>query len=238
MRILEPATNDKLTSLYREIVVPAFPPDELMSVDELEAGVRLGTTRVTAAVDERGAPAACAVAEWSPASRVLLLSYLAVAGSGRGRGVGGSLYRHVLGEWTAQYGPCLFVAEVEHPDQHAGSAAHGDPLRRLRFYGAHGARVLRLPYFQPALRQGSRRIYGMLLLALHVDPPFTGPRPDSVAGAPLALWMQEYLAETEGPAGGDPAAAALLDALAAADGVALLDVERYREVPVALAPGR
>src|SRR5689334_19885459 len=149
------STDAELAEVYREILVPSFPPDELISPEILRSGVRDGSYRVAAARDGRGSPTAAAVAEWSPTSRVLLLSYLAVGERGRGQGVGGKLYRHVLDGWTGQDAPCLFVAEVEHPDRHAGSAAHGDPLRRLRFYGAQGARLLRAPYFQPALQAGS-----------------------------------------------------------------------------------
>ena len=233
MDVVELSTEAELAGVYREVLEPSFPPDELISPEVLHTGVREGSLRVAAALDGRGAPAAAAVGEWFPSCRVLLLSYLAVGGGGRGRGVGGKLYRHVLDGWTGQYAPCLFVAEVEHPDRHAGSEAHGDPLRRLRFYGALGARVLRAPYFQPALQAGTGRVHGMLLLALHVDPAFAGPRPDSVAAGPLRTWMTDYLEGTEGPVDrGDAEAAALLDALGADGGVDLLDVERYREVPV------
>jgi hypothetical protein len=233
MRVVELSGDDELTTLYRDVFVPSFPPGELESLSSLRAAVRDGRTRVSAAIDQRGVVVAGAAAEWSPACRVLLLSYLAVVHGGRGTSIGGALYRHVLDQWTAEYEPCLFVAEVEHPDFHTGSTAHGDPLRRLRFYGKHHARVLRLPYFQPALREDAERIYGVLLLALHVDAKFAGPVPHSIAGAPLATWMTEYLVETEGGVRTDAVTTALMDALVAAGGVQLLDTEQYREVPVA-----
>jgi GNAT superfamily N-acetyltransferase len=235
MELVELSGHDELTALYRDLLRPSFPPDELMSFDAVLAGVRNGNVTVSAALDDRGALAAGAVTEWSPSSRVLLLSYLAAAPGERGRGFGGGLYAHVLARATAAHRPCLFVAEVEHPDHHPASAAYGDPLRRLRFYGKYGALLLRVPYFQPALSEGARRIPGMLLLALHVDPAFAGPRPGSVAGEPLSTWMDEYLEETEGPVD-DPVATALRDALARPDGVDVLDVERYAEVPVARCP--
>ena len=233
MNLVELTAEDELALLHRDVLVPAFPPDELVPADALHAGVVAGVLHVSAALDENGAPVAGAVVEWSPSCRVLLLAYLAVVGDGRGGGTGGALHRHVLSRWTAEYAPCLYVAEVEHPDGHPTHAAHGDPLRRLRFYGSHGARVLRLPYFQPALHPEARRVPAMLLLALHVDPAFTGPRPDSVAGAPLGVWMTDYLEETEGGIDRvDPATTALLDALEAPEGVDLLDVERYGGVPI------
>ena len=45
-----------------------------------------------------------------------------------------------------------------------------DPLSRLRLYERLGARVLGVPFVQPALGPGRARVHGFLLLAFHVDP--------------------------------------------------------------------
>jgi hypothetical protein len=235
MKLAELSADDRLASLYYDIFTPAFPADQLGTLDAIRAGIRDGYTRVVTVIDDDGAVIAGAVAKWSESCRVLLLSYLAVADGDRGKGTGGQLYRHVRTEWMRAFRPCLFVAEVEHPDHHPGSSAHGDPLRRLRFYASHGARALGLPYFQPPLRPDAERVYGMLLLALHVDREVVGADPASVNGSPLRTWFTEYLVETEGTVSTDPATTAMMRAVTAPGGVPLVPAERYREVPVAFA---
>jgi hypothetical protein len=234
MNLIELSADGLLTSLYQDVFAPAFPVDELMSLEAIRAGLLDGTTRAAAMTDEDGGVIAGAVAEWSESSRVLLLSYMAVAYSARSKGAGGQLYQHVLTEWTRDFWPCLFVAEVEHPDHHVGTSAQGDPFRRLRFYGSHGALVLKLPYFQPALHPNANRVYGMLMLALHVDSQFAGLGPATVHSSPLRTWFTEYLLETEGEVPKDAATTALMSVLASPKDVSLLPIERYREAPVAL----
>jgi GNAT superfamily N-acetyltransferase len=235
MKTAELDGDERLDRLYHEILVPAFPPDELSPLAELRTGVAEGSVRAVATFDDDGRVVAGAVAEWSPSCRVVLLSYLAVAPGLRATGVGGRLYDEAMASWRQAYRPCLILAEVEHPDHHPGDPAHGDPTARLRFYERRGARVLDLPYFQPALGQGRSRVYGMLLLALHVDPELTGPGgPQTVAAQPLRMFLVEYLEAVEGGVGSDPAVQALLRPTEPGPGVPVLPVERYRDVPVAL----
>jgi len=234
MRTVRLTGGKLLDQVYREILVPSFHPDELQSLTSLRAGVRSGGTLASAVVDDAGRALAGLVGEWSPSCRVMLLSYLAVTAAARGGGIGGPFYDEVIGAWRETYRPCLIVAEVEHPDRHESSEAYGDPAARLRFYGRHGARVLNLPYFQPALGPGRSRVYGILLLALHVDPALSGPGgPDTVAAAPLREFLVDYL-EVEGGVADDPPTRAMLDAVEAGGGVALLPADRYTAVPVAI----
>jgi hypothetical protein len=229
------ADDERLVHLYVEVFVPSFPADELVSLQFIQGGIRAGNTRVCAATDH-GAVVAGAMVEWTESSGVLLLSYMAVAGSGRSQGIGGQLYRYILTEWVPTYDPCIYVAEVEHPDGHGTSAAHGDPLRRLHFYGSQGARVLVAPYYQPALRDDAERIYGMLLLVLHVHSEFS-PTRNLVDGKPLRQWFTDYLEETEGGVGSDAVTTSLMAALGSDDGVRMVATDDYRDVPVA-APNR
>jgi len=230
------AGGAQLDELYRNVLLPSFPSDELTSLESLRDGVRDGSTRAVAVVDDDGRVVAGSVGEWSPSCRVMLLAYFAVTGPFRGTGIGGSLYTEAIGGWRKEYAPCLILAEVEHPGHHAGTTAHGDPGARLRFYGRLGARVLALPYFQPALGPGRSRVYGMLLLALHVDAELAGPGgPDTVAAEPLRAFLTEYWELAEGGVGKDPATTALWQALAAEQGVPALPADRFAEVPVTLA---
>ncbi|THV30135.1 GNAT family N-acetyltransferase [Glycomyces paridis] len=206
--------------VYRELFAPSFPAEELESEASVEAALDAGEGSLLVAVDEDGAPGGAAFGRWSEASRVQLLTYLAVDGRTRGHGVGGRLLREAVGVWRERYDPCLVVAEIESPDAPA-SEAHGDPRRRLAFYEAAGARVLDLPYFQPGIGGPAHRVPGMLLLALHVAPPFTPDGPDLVAAAPLRRFIVEYLEASEGKVGADAETGELLRALDRPGGVRL-----------------
>jgi len=230
MRTVTLTDGEQFDAVYSDVLVPSFPPDELDSLDTFRRGLRAGDVLGTAVLGDDGRPLAAMVGEWSPDSRVLLLSYLAVADGSRRLGIGGPLYETVLGRWRTEFAPCLILAEIEHPDGHESSPAYGDPAARLRFYGRHGASILRLPYFQPALRGGGSRVYGMLLLALHVDPSY-GDAHAVDAGA-LRAFLTGYW-EVEGGVGDDPATVALFSGLDVG-AVPLLPTYRYAEVPVSV----
>lgn len=233
MRTVELDGGGLLEVVYQEIFVPSFRADELQSLESMRVGIEEGDILGTAVVGDDGRPLAGMVGEWSPSCRVMLLSYLSVAQPARGSGIGGPLYDVVMSRWRTQYRPCAILAEVERPDRHEASAAYGDPTARLRFYGRHGAGVLSLPYFQPALGPGRSRVYGMLLLALHVDPELTGAGgPQTMAAEPLRAFLTGYLEAEGGGVADDPAARAMLGALDVPGGVPVLPTERYPEVPV------
>ncbi|ASW53722.1 N-acetyltransferase [Plantactinospora sp. KBS50] len=236
MRLVRLDDGADLEFVYRSLLVPTFPPSELISLDELREGVRDGGQEVWAAVDDDGRILATAVGEWSPSCRVMLLGYLAVAAQGRGGGTGGRLYDEVVADWAGRYRPCVVLAEVERPDRHDGSAATGDPAARLRFYGRRGARILDLPYFQPSLG-GAGRVYGMLLMSLHVAPELAGAAgADTVATEPLRVFLTEYLTGAEGGVATDPATTALLGALDRPGGVPARPTDELAEVPCAEDP--
>lgn len=222
-----------LGAAYEELLVPAFPPHELMTREEMRGGLESGLLWVSAVVRE-GRPDGVAVAEWSPDSRVLLLSYLAVRRGLRSSGIGGALMEEVRGGWQERVRPLLTLVEFEHPAAHTGDAERGDPSARLRFYARHGARALDLPYFQPRLRPGARRVPGMLLALLAAAPELAG-RP-SVPSEPVRAFMAEYFQQCEGGVPDDPAAAALFAAMGP-DGIRLLPTDDAAALPGPVDPG-
>lgn len=163
MRIAEVADRGLLERIYDEVLVPSFPPSELMPRSWLLDGVASGDVAVLAA-DDGGALLAAAVTERLTPDATLLV-YLAALPASRGSGVGSALLTRVR-DAAAGSGD-LLLAEVERPDRHEGSPEHGDPTARLRFYERAGARVLDLPYVQPPIEPGGEIVRGMLLLALH-----------------------------------------------------------------------
>lgn len=175
-----PPDSPLLDVVYSELLAPYFPADELVAREELTA-VAGERGAVTVALDERGAPVGTAVGVWSPDAGVLLLAYLAVRAEQRSLGAGGRLLAEVGSRWQRRFRPRVTLAELEYPLARPPHSplAHGDPRARYRFYQRHGARALDLPYVQPSLRPGQRRVPGMLLLALYVataGPP-GHPRP-------------------------------------------------------------
>lgn len=207
-----------LGSVYKRLFVPAFPADELVPESELAAALDSGSGSLLAMLDHAGVPVAAAFGRWSPGSRVVLLWYLAVDPHVRGAGLGSRVLGEAVAAWRGRYEPCLILAEIEDPDGPVHEL-HGDPRRRLAFYEKAGANVLDLPYFQPGIGDQSRRIPGMLLLALHASPEFTLDRPDRIAGTPLRAFMAEYLESAEGRRPDDTAANDLFAAIDRPGGV-------------------
>ncbi|SKC67045.1 hypothetical protein [Krasilnikoviella flava] len=235
-----PLTSDaQLASLWRDVLAPSFPPEELMPLDDLLAGCRSGV-QTAYGVEQGDRVTAGIVASWSPGTRVLLVDYLAIAPGGRGGGVGGRLLDLSVAAWRAELRPAVVLAEVEHPAHHATHARHGDPAARLRFYARHGARVLTLPYFQPGMGgPGSSRVPAMLLVALAVGDAEADRPPSSVLAEPLRRFLVEHLVACEGAVADDAATRRLLQATAT-DQVALVDPadpEALATVPVGALEG-
>lgn len=202
-----------LERVYREVLVPAFPANELESEASVAETLEVGTGSLFVAVDETGRPTGAAFGRWSEASRIQMLTYLAVDPGTRGHGLGGRLLREAVEAWTRRHRPCAVVAEIESPEARAVHEAYGDPRRRLQFYEQAGARVLDLPYFQPGIGGPEHRVQGMLLLVLHADPPFTPESPDRLYGRPLHAFMDAYLVSSEGARADDWDAKALFKAI-------------------------
>ncbi len=206
-----------LRSLHRDVLVPSFPPAELVDEQELLDAHASGRLRSLGVVEE-GRVVAGVVGEWFADARVLLVLYLAIAPGRRGGGVGRRLVTTALDDWRA-LDPLVVVGEVEHPAHHTGSEAHGDPVARLRFYARLGARVLALPYFQPGDGPGGERVPALLLVSFPLGPHAAE---DDVPAAPLRAFLAENLRESEGTLADDTATRRLLDA-AGGDRVRLVD---------------
>jgi GNAT superfamily N-acetyltransferase len=160
---------DLLARMHREVLVPSFSEDELDDVETMTRGLRgEGPARTLACVAlEAGEVVGGVVGEVYEAEEVLLLAYLAARPGERGRGVGSALLRHVAPRWYP--GVRLAVGEVHDPRRWS-NVPDEDPVSRLRFYERVGARVLGVPFVQPALDEDGARIEGFLLIAFHVDP--------------------------------------------------------------------
>ncbi|HET8661420.1 MAG TPA: GNAT family N-acetyltransferase [Micromonosporaceae bacterium] len=220
-----------LDAVYTDVLTPAFPADELVTLDSLRAGVGQAGISILAVVDDDGTPTAGAIGEWSPDTGVALLAYLAVSQDARSRGLGGMLLSQAMQSWQQRWHPCALLAEFEHPAAHPASQAYGDPVARLRFYRRHGARGLDLPYFQPALRTETSRVYGVILSVLALSDKCRGTAPDTAASDPIRRFLIEYLEQTEGKVGEDGACASLFHALERPTGIPLLTFDDPSMLP-------
>lgn len=237
--MIEAVTDpDTLRRVYREILAPSFPDTELVQLDAFVALTRrhvtdAGTPRADVLVSRDGAALRGAIVG-TQVGEVMLVSWLAVGPAGRGAGVGGQLLDAAVPRWIARDDVRLVLAEVERPDRYRTHPQFGDPSRRLAFYGRRGALALTLPYFQPSIAPGKPRQHGLLLLVLAATDEL---RPRTLSAQERAA-VRAYVGQTlAGPDGlnastTDPALAAVTAAIDASEGVALLPVQDYRQIPV------
>jgi GNAT superfamily N-acetyltransferase len=230
------AATPLFDAVYNDVIRPSFLPDELVSLEDLRAAVLAKEADLVAIVDESDAPIAAAVGEWSPTTEIVLLAYLAVRSGVRSTGLGGELLSHVTALWRTRWKPVAILAEIEHPLAHSATEAYGDPVKRLRFYARHGLRALDIPYFQPALKPGFGRVFGILLTLVWLSDEGVGAEPDTADGERIRRYLVEYLTATEGRAGADEAAKALLTALDRRGGVPILSLDDPSVLPFTKPP--
>ncbi|HEY5855919.1 MAG TPA: GNAT family N-acetyltransferase [Aldersonia sp.] len=185
-------------ALYDEILKPSFPAEELVDRSELVEAIADPDERVCASlvVGPNAVVMAGMVGEWFGGSGVLLESYVAVRPGLRGSGIGTKMVQATVQGWIKRFDPMLVVGEVEDP-RHYFVSRYGDPVARLRFYSRLGGKVLPLPYFQPALRDGCDRVYNLLLMTFVVSPRcLVGP--DLVRASTVETFLQENIVASEG----------------------------------------
>ncbi len=178
-----------LAAVVDEVLLPSFSTDEIWDRDTTRDLIEAGALTATALV-EGGTVLGVAAEERGGPGEVGLLSYLASRPGRRSRGVGGQLLDHLTAEWAR--GPAALVVGEIHDPRLWPEADDERPAARLRFYARHGARLLDLPWIQPALTAESQPVPGMLLITLH---PLGATWVES---APVRRWVQDYT-------GGEPA---------------------------------
>lgn len=220
---LEDGDGPDAERVYKEILAPSFPADELCPLDSVREMASAGLGLVWTAVEDDEI-VGCALGEWDADLRIMLLAWLAVRPGRRGGGVGGPLLDAAMADWRRRHDPCLILAEVENPQRHHGSEAFGDPMARLRFYTRRGGRVLDVPYFQPALGPGQSRVHDLFLMVLHAHESFAGTDPDTIDATVLRRYLESYEIECEGAIGTDDDAVRLWQALDRPGGVSFADI--------------
>jgi hypothetical protein len=163
----------------------------------------------------------------------VLLTYLAVRPGLRGGGIGSALLTAIRSRWLGQR-PVTFV-ELDDPRHHPPHPDHGDPARRLRFYGAFGTRLLAIPYFQPRLSPELPRGYHLFL---GVIAPAGTPPPTAMPATQVVEFLCEYFEVCEGSEALDEAEVRwLLDAIGEHAEIGLVGTDEYGGLPDLDPPG-
>ncbi len=226
LRIVE--TKDvsviELESLYDEILARSFRPAELESRAKVLKALA-GDKSVPGgllAVNPTGLIVGAIIGDWFGDCRVMLISYLAVRAEFRGCGIGKLLLAEAFALWRERFVPALILGEVEDPRYYRehDPMGFGDADARLRLYGALGARILAMPYFQPALSQHQPRVYNLLLMVFEADPSVM-KGDNAVDGEIVGCFIDENLARSEGRAD-DNEANSVRNALRGKSGIRLL----------------
>jgi GNAT superfamily N-acetyltransferase len=231
LRIVE--TKDvsvsELGSVYDEILAPSFRAAELESRATVLGALTADNSMPGGllAVDPAGLIVGTIIGGWFAECRVMLISYLAVRPEYRGRGVGKLLLAEAFPLWRARFAPALILGEVEDPRYYRerDPLGFGDADARLRLYGALGARILAIPYFQPAISRLQPRVYHMLLMVFDADP--SAMKGDNAVDAKtVSCFIDKYVLRSEVRPDDDDAKS-LRDALRGKSGIPLLSPADY-----------
>jgi GNAT superfamily N-acetyltransferase len=231
--------EELLHDLYTQVLEPSFARDELEPVESIAAGLqgrREGDVLAAVALDASGKPLGGLIAERDSQTSVLLLSYIAVRPEARGRGIATLFMEHVAADWYRHPDVLLALAEVHDPRSFADVVGE-DSIGRLRLYERLGARLLAVPFVQPALTEGRERIPGFLLLVFHADPRACVERDGStgVRSEIVTDFIRRYYESAEGVTPPyDPQLAKLLQAVGARDEIPVLPISQYSRIPTGL----
>ncbi|WP_052046975.1 GNAT family N-acetyltransferase [Arcanobacterium sp. S3PF19] len=158
MRVLAEPDYEAVTDLLLE----NFPEEERGTRDALLGDFSAGRY-VGVAAWEDGAPRGALVG-WRGTPETVLISWLAVDGKMRGRGVGGKLLDEAVRNWEQAYNPDLILGEIHSPSSGVSHPRYGDSEARWRFYRRHGARRIGIPYAMPVPGKNLSPVKDMWLL--------------------------------------------------------------------------
>lgn len=164
---------DDIADIVGTVFASSFPAAELATAADLIQGVLEGRVSVLAAREAGQWLGAAVLERFGQGTSVL--TYLAVAGATRGKGVGHGLLSAVSA-MVARSGGDYFLAEIEPPGSTPERPEHGDPGRRARFYDRAGAKALPIRHWQPPAAPGLPFI-PLTLIALPAGRPLPASLP-------------------------------------------------------------
>jgi GNAT superfamily N-acetyltransferase len=229
-------SDDVLNSIYGDVLLPAFSPDELEPLETLRGYLESDPPEAFGlyAVAPSGSPIGCCIYYPYPEAKTLLLGYMAVVAGERSRGTGARLFEESAKAWFGSGEYDLVLTELDDP--RVFPVANGiDPERRIKFYSHRGGKLICGPYFAPCVRSGGERVYDMLLVVL-------GGSQASSAVVParsVAAFLRDYFSVEEGLECSDNGDLHWLMEVYKGDGtVPLIPVADYRSCDAPIAPSR
>lgn len=135
------------------------------------------------------------VYELYPRSRCGLLTYMVIAPSQRGTGLGRRLLTEAIRALHADGASAVF-GEVSDPTKYNSVEA----WQRVELFQRWGGRVVDATYVQPSLGEGLERDRALRLMMFPADTPL----PEAVPGVPIAAFLREFYSVTEGAPPDDP----------------------------------
>lgn len=180
-----------IVNIYEQLLQPAFRADELLDFEDLVAYYTGIDAEPSSVLINHGQPIGVLLAERYVDDRLVLLTYLAVAETVRGRGTGSMLMDDLTAKMRLLGTEVITVAEVEDPRVWPGDAKTGNAQARLLFYERRGARLIPVTYFQPRLRESGHRVPGMFLIRVDHVKNFSKEL--------LGQFLVEYFTACEGP---------------------------------------
>jgi GNAT superfamily N-acetyltransferase len=221
--LVEEGTPKLATTVYDQLLGPAFPPDELDDRADFLRAITTGRVAGLALVAD-DQPLGAVIGYSYPRANLTLVGYITVAPAFRNAGRGGRLLDAAREQWSRHKWGRVALAELEVPgDLQSGT----DACRRLAFYSRRGALAVDGPYFQPRLRPTSLRVPNMMLTVLWGEEPVVRDR--RICSHCLVHFLYDYFAECEGvdALAGDAAVQHLLTTYAADEHVTLVPLKPF-----------
>jgi hypothetical protein len=185
-------------AFYEQIYRKAFLRDDEMEnpetwlpLLEINSSLKL-FLHIILAVGPDGQVRGGILAEYYPCSRVALITYMAVASGQKGRNLSRSLLDHAKRCVACDNGnqPPILLVEMENPDLQTNIQDQRRAAARIRLAASMGVLRVDIPYIQPALGAGKRKVEDLLLGFV----PYREGIPNSLPAANVAEFFKEFYA--------------------------------------------
>jgi GNAT superfamily N-acetyltransferase len=156
--------NASIRRFHREIIGKCFPVDERGSAKGILADVKAGNCAVFLVEEGRKILGGVVVNHyWSTGKKIMLLTWLAVQESQRGRNVGTLLVEEAVAYAKANEA-ALLLGQIEDPSMFEEEiSAYGNPKKRVQFYTRFGCKRLEVPCYVPAFEVHQEPVRGIML---------------------------------------------------------------------------
>jgi GNAT superfamily N-acetyltransferase len=149
---------------HREVIGKCFPEDDRGSAKDILAEAKAGNCAVLLVEEGRKILGGAVVNHyWSTGKKIMLLTWLAVQESQRGRNVGTLLVEEAVAYAKANEAS-LLLGQVKDPSMFEEEiSAYGNPKKRAHFYTRFNCKRLEVPCYVPAFEAHQEPLRGIML---------------------------------------------------------------------------